>query len=296
MVAALPRRARPGPSATSTSCASTRRAFAARREHLDRLCRDGAHAATPRSCRSRWAGAMSAPGTRCGRSAPRTPPAMSLIGDVMAEDARNCYLALGHRLGRRRSASRISSSSRPPTPCWSPRRDRAQDIKRIVARLEREGRSELTTASAGASPVGHLPLDPQRRPRPGEAHHGEAGRQAVAADAPPPRRALGRRARHRQGGARQRGDRSSTRISRPTSRSARRTGSRTPARSRCTSSRCSRAAISARTISSASTTPTAATERRSLRGGASRRGNLTDGHCEEREARRSNLHQASHFS
>ena len=82
--------------------------------------------------------------------------------------------------------------------------------------------------------VGLVRIDRRRRPLPGEAHHGEARRGAVAADAPPPRRALGGRRGHREGDPRRRRDARCPRTSRRTSRSARSTGSRIPARCRCT--------------------------------------------------------------
>ena len=49
--------------------------------------------------------------------------------------------------------------------------------------------------------VGRLFLDPQRRALPGEAALRQARQAALAAEAPPPLRALGRGARHRRGDA-----------------------------------------------------------------------------------------------
>src|SRR5580698_2207763 len=51
----------------------------------------------------------------------------------------------------------------------------------------------------GASALGFLSVGRQWRPPSGQAHHGEGRRAAVAAEAPPPLRALDRGARNRQG-------------------------------------------------------------------------------------------------
>ena len=59
----------------------------------------------------------------------------------------------------------------------------------------------------------------------------QAGQEAEPAEAPPPRRALGRRARHRRGHGRRQGDHAAPRTSRSTCRSAASTASPTPARS-----------------------------------------------------------------
>src|SRR6266849_1321204 len=109
-----------------------------------------------------------------------------VLGDVMTEDSRNCYLRAEHGLVTALGVEDLVVVATADAVLVA-ERDRAQDIKRIAAGL--------------------VPLDPQRRPRPGQAHHGEARRQAVAADASSSRRALGGGARHRQGGARQLGDR-----------------------------------------------------------------------------------------
>ena len=75
-------------------------------------------------------------------------------------------------------------------------RSRVQDIKGLVVPHPRAARARSGHASQGAPPVGFLRFDRSRRPLPGEAHRGEAGRAPVAADASPPRRALDRRVRH----------------------------------------------------------------------------------------------------
>jgi mannose-1-phosphate guanylyltransferase/mannose-6-phosphate isomerase len=85
--------------------------------------------------------------------------------------------------------------------------------------------------SQGPSAVGPLRLGRHGRALPGQAHRREAGRAAVAADAPSPRRALDRRARHGASRAATKPS-CSPKTNRPTFRSACRTGSRTPARCR----------------------------------------------------------------
>ena len=66
------------------------------------------------------------------------------FGDVLSEDTRNCYLraetGLVATLGIEDMVVVATSDA-----VLVARRDRAQDIKRLVARLERDGRSELTT-------------------------------------------------------------------------------------------------------------------------------------------------------
>jgi mannose-1-phosphate guanylyltransferase / mannose-6-phosphate isomerase len=72
-------------------------------------------------------------------------------GDVMAEDARNCYLRAEHGLVTALGVEDLVVVATADAVLVA-ERDRAQDIKRIVARLERNGRSELAT-----HPVVHRP-------------------------------------------------------------------------------------------------------------------------------------------
>ena len=61
--------------------------------HLGRLCRDGAHRARPPCCRSTSAGAMSAPGRRCGSSAPRDARRQRRAAATRCwRPPRNCYV------------------------------------------------------------------------------------------------------------------------------------------------------------------------------------------------------------
>jgi len=74
-----------------------------------------------------------------------------VLGDVMTEDSRNCYLRAEHGLVTALGVEDLVVVATADAVLVA-ERDRAQDIKRIVARLERDGRSELT-----AHPLVHRP-------------------------------------------------------------------------------------------------------------------------------------------
>ena len=78
------------------------------------------------------------------------------------------------------------------------RRDDAAGVKALV---EAQGGDEALTREHLQSfrPWGNYPLARHGPAPSGQAHRGEAGRPAVAAEAPPPLRALDRGARHRRG-------------------------------------------------------------------------------------------------
>ncbi|HYM04068.1 MAG TPA: mannose-1-phosphate guanylyltransferase/mannose-6-phosphate isomerase [Stellaceae bacterium] len=65
-------------------------------------------------------------------------------GDVIIEDAKNCYLRAEHGLVTALGVEDLVIVNTADAVLVA-KRDRAQDIKRIVARLERDGRSELST-------------------------------------------------------------------------------------------------------------------------------------------------------
>jgi mannose-1-phosphate guanylyltransferase/mannose-6-phosphate isomerase len=67
-----------------------------------------------------------------------------VLGDVIAEDARNCYLRAEHGLVTALGIEDVVVVATADAVLVA-ERDRAQDIKRIIARLERDGRSELLT-------------------------------------------------------------------------------------------------------------------------------------------------------
>ena len=84
-------------------------------------------------------------------------------------------------------------------------RDDAQDVKKVVDRLRAAGRHEAVAHNRVLPALGLLREPDPRRPLPGEADRRHARPQAVAAEALPPRRALGRGERHRAGHARRGG-------------------------------------------------------------------------------------------
>jgi mannose-1-phosphate guanylyltransferase/mannose-1-phosphate guanylyltransferase/mannose-6-phosphate isomerase len=65
-------------------------------------------------------------------------------GDVLAEDVKNSYLRAEHGMVAALGVEDLVVVSTPDVVLVA-KRDRAQDIKKIVARLEREGRSELSS-------------------------------------------------------------------------------------------------------------------------------------------------------
>ena len=72
-------------------------------------------------------------------------------GDVMLEDARNCYLRAEHGLLAALGVEDLVVVATADAVMVATR-ERTQDVKRIVARLERAGRRE-----AGAHPLVHRP-------------------------------------------------------------------------------------------------------------------------------------------
>jgi len=72
-------------------------------------------------------------------------------GDVLAEEVRNCYLRAETGLVAALGVEDLVIIATADAVLVAPR-DRAQDIKRLVARLEREGRPEANT-----NPLVHRP-------------------------------------------------------------------------------------------------------------------------------------------
>jgi mannose-1-phosphate guanylyltransferase/mannose-6-phosphate isomerase len=72
-------------------------------------------------------------------------------GDVVVEDARNCYLRAEHGLVAALGVDDLVVVATADVVMVAPR-DRAQDVKRLVTRLDRDGRSE-----AAAHPLVHRP-------------------------------------------------------------------------------------------------------------------------------------------
>ena len=111
--------------------------------------------------------------------------------------------------------------------------DRSQTakVKKLVERLKARGPSGSDRASAQLPAMGLLSEHRPGLALSGQTHRRASGRTAFAAKAPPSRGALGGRARRGRGDAQRQGRRSCTRTNRSTCRSARPTGSPTPARS-----------------------------------------------------------------
>ena len=76
-------------------------------------------------------------------------------------------------------------------------RARAQEVREMVTKLKAAKRAEATDHRRVHRPWGYYESIDCRRPLSGQAHRRHAWRHPVAAEAPPPRRALGGRARHR---------------------------------------------------------------------------------------------------
>ena len=136
----------------------------------------------------------------------RTPTATPRTATCSRDDARDSYVHRDSRLvargrrrrpgrgrDRRRGAGRAQATARRTSRTWSASSSRrsAPQAQRCTARCYR--------------PWGCYESIDVGDALPGQAHHGQAGRAAVAADASPPRRALDRGARHREVTVRRRG-------------------------------------------------------------------------------------------
>ncbi len=85
-------------------------------------------------------------------------------------------------------------------------RERGGEVKTLVEGLRAKGEPEADAPTADVPPLGQLPAHRHRRPLPGEAHHGEARRAALPAEALSPGGALGGGARHGRGDGGRRGE------------------------------------------------------------------------------------------
>ena len=198
---------------------------------FDRLCGHGADRRARSCCRSTWlerrrllVGAVAVVEQDGDGNAHR--------GDVLARDCRNT-LAIGDK----RLIALIGLEDmvvvETDDAVLVAHKDRVQDVKEMVAALSATApRRHL--APQGVPALGQLRRHRQRRALPGQAHHGQAGRGAAPADAPPPRRALGRGHGHRARDLRRQGVPAVAKTRAPTSRSAASTGWRIPGKRRCT--------------------------------------------------------------
>ena len=200
------------------------------------------------------AGRTSAPGTRSRDQRARTRPATGREGPVEAIDAKGCLVRSDGPVVGAVGIENIVVVATADAVLVADRdacRGREGSGGAFAPRQRARGRRSTRRITA---PWGSYRVDRPRRALPGQAHRRRAGREAVAAEAHPPRRALGRRPRHRRGHHRRRGQFLSPRTSPSTSRSAPRTAWRIRARSRSSSSRSRPAATSGKTTSSGSRT------------------------------------------
>ena len=100
-------------------------------------------------------------------------------GDVIAVDSRNSY-AYARRLVALVGVDDLVVVETDDAVLVA-RKDRVQQVKDVVAQLKAAQRSAGRAASRSASAVGQLRLGGCRRRFPGQAHQGQAGRDAVAA-------------------------------------------------------------------------------------------------------------------
>ena len=119
-------------------------------------------------------------------------------GPVVLEDTQDCVVHSDGQLTAVVGVKDLVVVSTSDAVMVVPRA-RSQQVRELVARLKAEKRAEATEHKRGHRPWGYYEFDRSRRTLPGQAHRGQSGRQAVIAEAPPPRRALDRGARHRRG-------------------------------------------------------------------------------------------------
>ena len=122
-------------------------------------------------------------------------------GAAVFEDSRNCNVATDRALVALEGVDDLVVVATQDAVLVSRQKD-ANGLKRLVAKLKTVAPAGDRGSHQGASALGLLPVGRQWRAPPGQAHHRQAGRAALAAEAPSPLRALdrgaGHGARHRQ--------------------------------------------------------------------------------------------------
>ena len=126
------------------------------------------------------------------------------VGDTMVHASRNTLVHATSRLVGVIGLDDVVVVETPDAVLVSRRGD-SQQVKGIVQQLADSIALRAHAAPPGAPAVGLVRQHRQRPALPGQAHHGQARRDAVAAEAPPPRRALDRRLGHRRGDLRRQG-------------------------------------------------------------------------------------------
>ena len=191
----VPRSARRGARATSTSCASTARRSPPARptRSTTRSWRRPRHAVVvPVDA----AGPTSAPGARCGSIGEKDADGNVVHGDVHVDATPAAATCAPRSRLVAASASRTSWWSRPPTRCWSRTRERAQDVKDAGRATRRRRPRRARSRTAVLPPWGSYDSVENGERFQVKRIMVKPGRGALAADAPPPRRALDRRPRH----------------------------------------------------------------------------------------------------
>ena len=130
--------------------------------------------------------------------APHDAAGNAIHGAGVTMDTHNCVIHSDDRLVAVLGAQDLVVVSTADAVLVLPR-DRAQDVRELVAKLKTAKRPEATEHRRGHRPMGLLRLDRSRRALPGQAHRGASWRHIVIAEASPSRRTLGRGARHRRG-------------------------------------------------------------------------------------------------
>ena len=112
-------------------------------------------------------------------------------GAAVFEDSRNCNVSTDRALVALEGVDDLVVVATQDAVLVSRQQD-ANGLKRLVAKLKLVA-PEVTEASYQDAPaLGQLPVGRQWRSSPGQAHHRQAGRPAVAAEASPSLRALDR--------------------------------------------------------------------------------------------------------
>ena len=114
-----------------------------------------------------------------------------LQGDVLVHDTHDCYVHSTSRLVAAVGMDDHVIVETKDAILVAPK-GRVQEVKELVAKLKKSGRSESALHREVFRPWGSYDSLDNGRALPGQAPVGQAGRRAVPADAPPPRRALDR--------------------------------------------------------------------------------------------------------
>ena len=118
-------------------------------------------------------------------------------GDVYTYEMRNSMIFGHHRLVAAVGLEDVIIVETPDAVLAADR-NRVEDVKALVERLKAEDRPEQENHRRVHRPWGWYETIDAGRPLPGQTDHSKSWAGALAADAPPPVRALGRGKRHRE--------------------------------------------------------------------------------------------------